>query len=241
MKRLFLTPCLLTPCLLVSLSSCLLVSCTQDAYDKGEGPYSYTRADFVEAHSNSQKQIDYITTDDGELLPLQEAITAKWIAKADTLYRCALYYDKVETGNGKYAAKARSVAQVPCPVIVPIKKLEMEMKMDPVKFESAWLSKSGKYLNLSLYLMTGISDDEDASQQLAFVQDTIMENADHSRTSYIRLFHDQGGIPEYYSTQVYTSILTNEIKADSVRISINTYKGEIVKTWSLFGETEIKY
>ena len=107
------------------------------------------------------------------------------------------------------------------------------MRTDPVKFESAWMSKSGKYINLSLYLMTGSTTDKDAVQHLAIVQDTVMVNPDQTRTAYLRLFHDQGGIPEYYSTHVYTSILTKEIDADSVSISINTYKTPVVKMFSL--------
>ena len=107
------------------------------------------------------------------------------------------------------------------------------MKTDPVKFESAWLSKTGKYLNLSLYLMTGAMDNDKAMQTLHIVQDTIMTNPDATRTSHLRLYHDQAGFPEYYSTQVYASILTSQIDADSVRISINTYKGAVTKSFSL--------
>ena len=213
--------------------SLFIASCTQDAYDKGEGEYSLLRADFVEAHTNGQKQVDYVITDDGELLSVSEPFTAKWLTKADTLYRCALYYNKVKEDNGKYAADVVSAGQVPCPLVTPLSKLETSMRTDPVKFESAWMSKSGKYINLSLYLMTGSTTDKDAIQHLAIVQDTVMVNPDQTRTAYLRLYHDQGGIPEYYSTQVYTSILTKEIDADSVSISINTYKTPVVKMFSL--------
>ena len=213
--------------------SLFIASCTQDAYDKGEGEYSLLRADFVEAHTNGQKQVDYVITDDGELLSVSEPFTAKWLTKADTLYRCALYYNKVKEDNGKYAADVVSAGQVPCPLVTPLSKLETSMRTDPVKFESAWMSKSGKYINLSLYLMTGSTTDKDAIQHLAIVQDTVMVNPDHTRTAHLRLFHDQSGIPEYYSTQVYASILTKEIDADSVRISINTYKNPVVKVFSL--------
>lgn len=203
-------------------------SCTQDSYDKGEGKYSLLRGDFVEAHTNGQKQIDYIITDDGEQLPMTKTYSAKWITTADSLYRCVLYYNKVKDDHGRDAAEIVSMGQVPCPKITPLSKLDKEMKTDPVKFESAWMSKSGKYLNLSLWLMTGSTTDEDAAHHLAIVQDTVIVNPDHTRTAYLRLFHDQSGIPEYYSTQVYTSILTKEIDADSVRISINTYKNPVI-------------
>lgn len=219
--------------LLTFLPFYLSMSCTQDAYDKGEGEYSLLRADFVEAHTNSQKQVDYVVTDNGEKFPMVETFTTKWITKADTLYRCVFYYNKVEQGKGTYAAEVVSVGQVPCPVVTPLSELEVVMKTDPVKFESAWMSKTGKYINLSLYLMTGSTDDEDATHHLGVVQDTVMVNPDQTRTSYLRFFHDQSGIPEYYSTQVYASILTKSIDADSVRISINTYKGIVTKTFAL--------
>ena len=208
-------------------------SCTQDAYEKGEGKYSLMRADFVEAHANGQKEIDRITTDDGDQFAITKAFTTKWVTTADSTYRCILYYNKVEEGSGKYAAEPISIGQVSCPKVTPLSKLDKEMKTDPVKFESVWLSKTGKYLNLSFYLMTGSTDDEKASQTLNIVQDTIMTNSDATRTSHLRLYHDQAGIPEYYSTQVYVSILTSRIEADSVSISINTYKGPVTKSFSL--------
>ena len=205
----------------------LICSCTQDAYDKGEGEYSLLRADFVEAHTNGQKQVDYVVTDDGERLPVSETFTTKWITKADTLYRCVFYYNKVEQGKGTYAAEVVSVGQVPCPVVTPLSELSKPMKTDPVRFESAWISKTGKYLNLSLILMTGTTEVEDAIHTLRVLQDTIIANPDGSSTSHILLYHDQGGVPEYYSTPLYASIITSQIPADSVRITINTYKGII--------------
>ena len=219
--------------LLTFLPFYLSMSCTQDAYDKGEGEYSLLRADFVEAHTNSQKQVDYVVTDNGEKFPMVETFTTKWITKADTLYRCVFYYNKVEQGKGTYSAEVVSVGQVPCPVVTPLSELSKPMKTDPVKFESAWLSKTGKYLNMSLYLMTGTTDDDEATQTLHVIQDTIMTHPDATRTCYLRLYHDQAGIPEYYSSQVYASILTSQIEADSVRISINTYKGLVTKSFSL--------
>lgn len=221
------------PLLVTCHLSLVTLSCTQDSYEKGESEYSLMRADFVEAHANGQKQIDYVITDDGDQFPITKAFTAKWVTTADSTYRCILYYNKVEEGVGKYTAEPISIGKVPCPKIIPLSELDKEMKTDPVKFESAWLSKTGKYLNLSLYLMTGTTDDEDLSQTLHVIQDTIMTNPDATCTSYLCLYHDQAGVPEYYSAQVYASIMTSQIDADSVKISINTYKGPVTKTFSL--------
>ena len=209
------------------------LSCTQDTYDKGDGQYSYLRGDFAEAVVGADKKIVSLITDEGESLPLSQPCTAKWITTSDTIYRCMLYYNKVRDDKGQYLAEPISVGEVPCPVIVPLAELDTEMKTDPVSFESAWMSKTGKYINLSFALKTGKTEDDEAIHTLRVVQDTIMVHPDGSKTSYLRLFHDQGGVPDYYSTQVYASIITSEILADSVRIAINTYKGVIEKSFLL--------
>ena len=213
--------------------SLFIASCTQDAYEKGEGKYSLMRADFVEARANAQKEIDQITTDDGEQLSASKPFTAKLVVTPDSVYRCILYYNKVRAKTGQEVFEPISIGEVPCPKVTPLSELDKEMKTDPVKFESAWVSKSGKYLNMSLYLMTGTTEDEKARQTLHVIQDTIMIHPDGTRTSHLRLYHDQAGVPEYYSTQVYVSILTSQIPADSVRLTINTYKTPITKSFSL--------
>ena len=213
--------------------SFLVTSCTQDGYDKGEGQYSYLRGDFVEAYIGADKNMVSLLTDEGETLPLSQPYTAKWITRSDTVYRCMLYYNKVRDSKGQTVAEPISVGEVPCPVIVPLSKLEVEMKTDPVKFESAWMSKTGKYINLSFALKTGTTEDEEAIHSLRVVQDTIITNPDGTSTSYLRLYHDQGGVPDYYSTQVYASLITSEILADSACISINTYKGIITKAFQI--------
>lgn len=213
--------------LLFSMISLMVVfvSCEQDSYEKGEGEYSFLRGDFCEISINSDLQATSAITDDLDQMTLKEPYSAKWITKADTTYRCILYYNKVKT-----EAEVVSIAQVPCPAIVPLYEFEDEVRTDPVSFESMWLSKSGKYLNLSFLLKTGVSEDTTAVQHLAFVADTLLVNPDNTRTLYLRLHHDQGDVPEYYSTQAYASLLTDKMPADSVRLTVNTYTGLIVKT-----------
>jgi len=190
------------------------------------------RADFVEAQANSQKEIYQITTDDGDVLPASKPFSSKIVTTPDSVYRCILYYNKVKDEKNQDVFEPISIGQVACPKIIPLSELDTEMKNDPVKFESAWMSKSGKYINLSLYLMTGTAEDENIKHTLRIVQDTIVTNPATS-TSYLRLYHDQGGVPEYYSTQVYLSIITPEIPADSVRIQIPTYKGTVEKAFQI--------
>lgn len=212
---------------------CVVCGCTQDVYEKGEGRYSLMRADFVEAHANGQKEIYQITTDDGYVLSASKPFSAKLVTTPDSLYRCILYYNKVSDEQGKDTFEPISIGQVPCPRIIPLSELETGMKTDPVKFESAWMSKSGKYLNLSLYLLTGTTDDEKARHTLRIIQEETVTNPDATSTCRLCLYHDQAGVPEYYSTQVYVSILTSAIPADSVRIKIPTYKGIVEKAFAL--------
>lgn len=219
---------------IAALGLAAFLSCGQDAYEKGQGDYSLLRGDFAEAYVNNKGEVESVTTDDGEVLPLVKTLTAKWITTADTAYRCMLYYNKVKGSGGRSLAEVLSIGQVPCPLIRPLSGFDKAFRADPVKFESAWVSRSGKYLNMSLQLMTGFTEDTTAIQQLAFVSDTLLRNPDKTSTLYIRLFHDQGNVPEYYSTQAYVSIPTKSIDADSVRISINTYKGMVEKAFRVF-------
>ena len=209
--------------------STVISSCKQDAYDKGEGEYSLMRGDFVEAHIDANKQMVSFVTDDGDQLPLVKPYTAKWIAKSDTIYRCMLYYNKVEQER-QYAAELISIGQVPCAKVKTYEELEKEFRTDPVKFESMWLSKSEKYLNLFLQLKTGATEDTTAVQQLAFVSDTIITHPDGIRTHHLVLHHDQNRVPEYYSTKAYVSIPVQALAADSVCMTINTYSGLRQKT-----------
>lgn len=203
----------------------LISSCTTDSYEKGDGKYSLMQGDFVEAKVNAQRQIVFFSTDDGDEFDLSEPYTDKWIKTADTLYRCMLYYNKVE--NKK--AELVSIGEVPCPRILTLAEFKKDLRTDPVKFESMWLSKSGKYLNLYLQLKTGVTDDTTAIQQLAFISDTLIVNPNQTTIRHITLHHDQNKVPEYYSTKAYVSLLTDSIAADSIRISINTYTGLVSK------------
>jgi len=211
---------------------CVVGGCTQDAYEKGEGEYSLMRGDFAEAFVGSDKKVASVTTDDGDRLPLAIPFSASWITKADTTYRCMLYYNKVKGTDGAYQAEVVSMSSVPCPVLKSRSETN-PVKTDPVKFESLWLSKIGKYVNLRLLLKTGMTDDSTAVQRLALVSDTVLAYADGTRSRHLRLHHDQNRVPEYYSTQVYISIPTDSIAADTVSFSINTYDGLVVKTLTL--------
>ena len=212
--------------------STLNLSCTQDGYEKGDGVYSLMQGDFVEAQVGTDKKIVSLTTDDGVTLPLTQPYAARWITKADTLYHCMLYYNKVKDSQGRTAAEIISISPVPCASLVNLSMFQSkgELKTDPVKLQSVWMSKSGKYLNMYLQLMIGNPDDTTAVQQIAMVCDTVIAYPDSTRTCSIILHHDQNRQPEYYSTDAWLSLPITGLPIDTFRLSVNTYSGPVVKT-----------
>lgn len=201
-------------CLLMVFAA---VACTQDAYEKGEGAYSEMTALLADAHVNSDKRVDYVDTDEGEHLMLSQSASAKFITKADTTYRVSFYYKMVE---GKAEPLSMGRVTVFSPQVIKA------MKTDPVRMESMWIGRSKKYLNMSFYVMTGTTGDDDVKQTLGCRRDGVTKNADGTQTLRLTLYHDQGGVPEYYSQRVYVSIPIQGIKVDSISLQVNTYDGE---------------
>lgn len=201
-------------CLLMVFAA---VACTQDAYEKGEGAYSEMTAQLADAHVNSDKRVDYVDTDEGEHLMLSQSASAKFITKADTTYRVSFYYKMVE---GKAEPLSMGHVTVFSPQVIKA------MKTDPVRMESMWIGRSKKYLNMSFYVMTGTTGDDDVKQTLGCRRDGVTKNADGTQTLRLTLYHDQGGVPEYYSQRVYVSIPIQGIKVDSISLQVNTYDGE---------------
>lgn len=206
----------------------LLASCESDSYDKGEGELSLATAEFVEAHANGNKQMDYVITDNDERLTVSSQPSVKWMTTPDSLYRALLYYNNV----GEGVIEPLSITQVPTLSIYPDWMIQ-DIKTDPVTFESIWQSANGKYLNMAFYLKIGEVGKDAELHTISIIQDTIIQNADGTATSFMFLYHDQGDMPEHYSSKCYISIPRDSIKADSVCMGINTYKGVLYKKVAL--------
>lgn len=191
-------------------------SCTTDTYDKGEGELSMMRAELVEAHANGDKLIDWCMTDESERLVMTQPQKVSGVQTADSIYRVMLYYNKVEKG-------ADIIAAAIIPTLAPHRI--KDMKTDPVRFESMWMSTSRRYLNMGLYLRTGETGNDKKHHTIGINLDTLIRNADGKRTAYLHFYHDQGGLPEYYSQRTFLSIPTDSIDADSVCLRVNTYQG----------------
>lgn len=213
-------------CRLVALAVLIavLASCETDSYDKGEGKYSLLQADFVDAHSNADKAIDRVVTDDGMTYTLTSQPTANWIVTADSVYRTILYYNKVDTAT----ATPLAISPVTVLNIFQLKDGET-MKTDPVTLESVWLSKNGKYLNLGMYMKTGKIEGGLSLQTIGMVSDSLSIHNDGTSTMHLTFYHDRGTTPEYYSSRCYVSIPCTQLVADSVSLTVHTYDGVVTR------------
>lgn len=125
------------------------------------------------------------------------------------------------------------VNNVLCP---KIKRLQTSAppKTDPVSFVALWLSANRKYVNITFDVKTGSSGSDADGQSIGAVLTDMTHNADGTLTAHITFCHDQGSVPQYYSSRQYASLAVAQMQdADSASIVINSYKGKVVKTISL--------
>lgn len=200
--------------------SLITSSCTQDAYEKGDGELSSMVAEMGDGYTASDKKVTRFVTDNGEQFSVSNPFTSNLMQKPDTVYRAVFYY--INKGE---KAEVKGLNKV---LVVTPRKMK-EMKADPVRLESVWMGKSKAYLNLSLYLMQGYTDDKEAIHKIGFSCDSLYQNADGTKTLRLTFYHDQAGVPEYYSQRTFVSIPMQAVDADSIRLDINTYEGLVVK------------
>lgn len=230
---------LLLPFTYYLLPITFLTACTSESYETGDGKYSYLRADFGEIHTAKPQQVDYAVNDEGRRISFETAPTVKWAEKGDTLYRALLYYNDLPD------KAARSISLQPVYVLAPKAAADVkDPRHDPVTFESAWLSTCQRtdlnvavdslsreaathYLNIAFLVKTGQPDDEKARQTIG-----MMSQETDDGSLRLTLLHDQGAIPQYYSTRIYTSIpLTDSQLQRGISLCINTYDGELIRTF----------
>ena len=209
------------------LSSAALTACHSDGYDSGDGNYSYLTAQLATLHTNAQKAVTEATLDDGTKLQIGNPFTTNWATTPDSTYRALLYYD--HNDDTSVAVRARSVTEVPVLPVMPV-AANSSVRTDPIGLESAWMSRNGEYLNISLLCKAGSTSGDEAMQTVGMVCDSISTAANGLRTIHLRLYHDQGNVPEYYTVQRYVSVKRRSLYgADSVSLTVNTYKGKVVK------------
>jgi hypothetical protein len=206
-------------------------ACTIDYYEKGEGDYSSMQGDFAMVHANNDKKIDYADLDNGERLYLAEPLAKTWVDKADTFYRSVFYYKKI--GSSIEVVSITQINEIDIVSADTLKKRKVEVKTDPLTLESLWLSRNKQYMNASIYLKTGSATDENAIHRLGLVLDSVHLNKDKTTVVYMRLFHDQGGMPEHYSVNTFFSLPLEKLPVDSICLTVNTYDGKQTKCLSI--------
>lgn len=206
-----------------------MAACSHDAYDTGDGPYSYLTAQLAMLQTGDNGAIYSAAPDDGGVsISFVNPFKVEWAQRPDTIYRALLYYEMVDSAT--LTARARSAVQVPVLHIVGPDKVK-DMRTDPLSLESAWMSPSGRYLNVSLLLKSGKASADDAAQTLAVVDGGTEVDSDGRSTRRLLLYHDQGEVPQYYTVQRYVSIDMRPLwPVGPVRLVVNTYKGVVEKT-----------
>ena len=205
-----------------------MVSCKYGLYETGDSELSYLRADFVEASTNGVGAFTSAVTDDGVSLTLSPALYVDWKPKARAVYRAMLYYDKVENGVTKPISLQSVLLLKP-----KTKDEEKEWHTDPLGLESIWISKNNRYANLSLIIKKGSNISLSSAQKIGVLKEAVTKH-EKGKAYHFLLTHYQAGQPEYYSVKGYVSIpIYNYHSGDSLYITVNTYKGKVVKSFLL--------
>ena len=212
------------------VAATLLASCTTEQYDSGDGKWSYLRSDFAEVCTDAQSRMSSFTTDEQLSLQVEGTPKVSWMTTPDSTYRALVYY---AAPGSPVPVKVFTVNNVLCP---KIKRLQTSAlpKTDPVSFVALWLSANRKYVNITFDVKTGSSGSDADGQSIGAVLTDMTRNADGTLTAHITFCHDQGNVPQYYSSRQYASLAVAQMQdADSASIVINSYKGKVVKTISL--------
>lgn len=203
----------------------LLTACTTDGYETGDGEYSFLTTEFVEVYSNSQLMLTRAVDDSDNHFIFKTPCSYSWVSKPDSVYRAILYYN---TNEGETVEPYRV-----SPVVVLKFRNKEEVKdiyTDPLIFESAWISKNRKYLNIGLAVKSGTteSQDEQLKQIVGILCDEVTIKGDGTKCYHLILTHNQNGVPEYYTNRAYVSMPLDGVGAnDEIELTINTYQGPV--------------
>lgn len=206
-------------------------SCSNTSYEEGDSKLSYLRTDFADANTDSQGRLSAATTDDGVSLTFTRPMQTSWSNAADSLCRVLLNYNMY--ANGADSNVVEPLAAKIVYTLQPAKpSVQTQAATDPVSLVSAWKSKNGNYVNLRLGLKTGKASGDDQRQSIGLALDSTV-TSDGSTTYCLRFLHSQGGVPEYYTTDVYVSIPIKQMTTGSkVRLSLNTYNGWVTREFT---------
>ena len=200
-------------------------ACTNDGYETGDGKYSYLTTELVEVFTNSQAILTHAIDDNNKTLQFKTPGSYSWAATADSTYRAILYYQAIGTED---AVDIYSIS--PVMVLRPRSTSEVsQIYTDPLFLQSAWISKNRKYLNIRIGVKSGTADgqDENLKQSIGILCDEITTTGSGNKCYHFRIYHNQNGVPEYYTNWLYVSVPLSEIGVnDEIELVANTYQGE---------------
>ena len=75
----------------------------------------------------------------------------------------------------------------------------------------------------------GLKWAEEADADYRALEQCRSTDADGKQHVVLEMYHNQGGVPQYYTVQQYVSVSLTELNADVVEIQANTYNGK--KSW----------
>ena len=177
-----------------------MVSCTVEPYETGDTSLSYLMAEMVDMHVVG-REIKSIVTDSDERLAVSSSyLLPEKMEHRDTTYRMMLYYNK--EGNKPIELKSLKRAYV---VKSSDKQSSLTLKDAPVQLISAWQAQNSSYINLSLGLMVGNADSDEAVHKVGLVTESVETMPNGSKTYYLKFHHNQEGIHEYDTQSEYNS------------------------------------
>ncbi len=207
----------------------LTASCLSDNYSTGTGSFSIYQGDIVDSHTDANCKLDYIRNDSDMVMYTKELYSIHFMTRPDTTYRTLAVYAKTTDGKA-------DIAQISLvPTITPSRLRENEeMRTHPVTLNSIWRGKNGKYLNINIGLMVGTVNGTDQSQHVIGMIDNGVDTLDSGKTTTrIELYHDQGGVREFYTSNYIMSVPCQPFTTDSIHVKMNTYKGIVEKSFAV--------
>lgn len=206
--------------ILLSAFFCLLFlgACKEDEY-----VYPNVISTFIDVTTDADGTLQNLITDKGEALQILNRDGLDGLTPDSTYRTVSIYEPKEMNAQGNATALLYS-----CQLIIAVKPVTVDKlpdgiaKTDPLGIQSVW--KSGNYLNLILLPMA-----KEKSHIFHFIEDSITDNEDGSRTLHLTLYHNQNGDYEAFTRKSYLSVplwayegrLT---QGDRVILRIHTYE-----------------
>lgn len=206
-----------------ALVCAFFVACSSDNDDNG---MSNVRADMVDMHVIGVK-VKSIVTDDGVSLPFEPMELADKYSRVDTTYRALMYYKQKEGENIEILSTSLAI------LLKPEENPKITRK-DPLIWNTTWVSKNKKYLNLSIQVYVPGTGDYDRSKRLALKLNEVKEKEDGGKVYSMTLMNDQSGVMQYFLVDRYLSIpISSYNQNDEIELHVNASGSEAVRTIKL--------